>query len=39
MNNEYVLLGRSGLRISRFCLGTMTFGISPRSGGIMQPTA
>ncbi len=26
MNNEYVLLGRSGLRISRLCLGTMTFG-------------
>ncbi len=24
--SEYVLLGRSGLRISRFCLGTMTFG-------------
>ena len=23
---EYVLLGRSGLRVSRFCLGTMTFG-------------
>jgi len=26
MNNEYVLLGRRGLRISRLCLGTMTFG-------------
>lgn len=26
MPNEYVLLGRSGLRVSRFCLGTMTFG-------------
>src|SRR5437763_10883143 len=26
MNNEYTLLGRSGLRVSRFCLGTMTFG-------------
>jgi aryl-alcohol dehydrogenase-like predicted oxidoreductase len=26
MTNEYVLLGRSGLRVSRFCLGTMTFG-------------
>lgn len=26
MSNEYVLLGRSGLRVSRFCLGTMTFG-------------
>ena len=26
MNSEYVLLGRSGLRVSRFCLGTMTFG-------------
>lgn len=24
--NEYVLLGRSGLRVSRLCLGTMTFG-------------
>ena len=23
---DYVLLGRSGLRVSRFCLGTMTFG-------------
>jgi len=26
MTNDYVLLGRSGLRVSRFCLGTMTFG-------------
>lgn len=26
MSNEYVLLGRSGLRVSRLCLGTMTFG-------------
>src|SRR6266496_1893783 len=26
MLNDYVLLGRSGLRVSRFCLGTMTFG-------------
>ena len=26
MTSEYVLLGRSGLRVSRFCLGTMTFG-------------
>jgi len=26
MSTEYVLLGRSGLRVSRFCLGTMTFG-------------
>ena len=26
MTNQYVLLGRSGLRVSRFCLGTMTFG-------------
>jgi len=26
MISEYVLLGRSGLRVSRFCLGTMTFG-------------
>jgi len=26
MNTDYVLLGRSGLRVSRFCLGTMTFG-------------
>jgi aryl-alcohol dehydrogenase-like predicted oxidoreductase len=24
--NEYVTLGRSGLRVSRLCLGTMTFG-------------
>ena len=24
--NEYVLLGRSGLRVTRLCLGTMTFG-------------
>ncbi len=24
--NEYVLLGRSGLRVSPLCLGTMTFG-------------
>jgi aryl-alcohol dehydrogenase-like predicted oxidoreductase len=24
--NNYVLLGRSGLRVSRLCLGTMTFG-------------
>jgi len=24
--NSYVTLGRSGLRVSRFCLGTMTFG-------------
>jgi len=26
MNQEYALLGRSGLRVSRLCLGTMTFG-------------
>src|SRR6266536_2012415 len=26
MLNDYVVLGRSGLRVSRFCLGTMTFG-------------
>jgi aryl-alcohol dehydrogenase-like predicted oxidoreductase len=26
MISEYVLLGRSGLRVSRLCLGTMTFG-------------
>lgn len=26
MTSEYVLLGRSGLRVSRLCLGTMTFG-------------
>jgi aryl-alcohol dehydrogenase-like predicted oxidoreductase len=26
MNSDYVVLGRSGLRVSRFCLGTMTFG-------------
>ena len=24
--NEYTTLGRSGLRVSRLCLGTMTFG-------------
>jgi aryl-alcohol dehydrogenase-like predicted oxidoreductase len=24
--NEYRLLGRTGLRVSRLCLGTMTFG-------------
>ena len=24
--SDYVTLGRSGLRVSRFCLGTMTFG-------------
>src|SRR3989454_462278 len=24
--NEYVTLGHSGLRVSRFCLGAMTFG-------------
>jgi len=24
--NEYVTLGRSGLRVSPLCLGTMTFG-------------
>jgi aryl-alcohol dehydrogenase-like predicted oxidoreductase len=24
--NSYVILGRSGLRVSPFCLGTMTFG-------------
>ena len=24
--NHYVTLGRSGLRVSPFCLGTMTFG-------------
>ncbi|MBO0911502.1 MAG: aldo/keto reductase [Acidobacteria bacterium] len=27
MAGEYVLLGRSGLRVSRLCLGTMTFGM------------
>ncbi len=26
MISDYVVLGRSGLRVSRFCLGTMTFG-------------
>jgi aryl-alcohol dehydrogenase-like predicted oxidoreductase len=26
MANDYILLGKSGLRVSRFCLGTMTFG-------------
>ncbi len=26
MIGEYLVLGRSGLRVSRFCLGTMTFG-------------
>ena len=26
MMKDYVLLGRSGLRVSRLCLGTMTFG-------------
>jgi len=24
--NEYITLGRSGLRVSPLCLGTMTFG-------------
>ena len=24
--NDYVTLGRSGLRVSQLCLGTMTFG-------------
>ena len=24
--NHYITLGRSGLRVSPFCLGTMTFG-------------
>jgi len=30
-NNEYVTLGRTGLAVSPFCLGTMTFG-NPRWG-------
>jgi len=32
MNSEYYLLGKSGLRISRIALGTMTFG-TDRDGG------
>jgi aryl-alcohol dehydrogenase-like predicted oxidoreductase len=24
--NDYITLGRSGLRVSPFCLGAMTFG-------------
>ena len=32
--NEYVTLGRSGLIVSPFCLGTMTFG--NRSLGIAR---
>jgi hypothetical protein len=30
---EYAYLGRSGLKVSRICLGTMTFGITPGSSG------
>ena len=29
---EYVLLGNSGLKVSRLCLGTMTFGDTTRDG-------
>jgi aryl-alcohol dehydrogenase-like predicted oxidoreductase len=29
---EHVNLGRSGLRVSRLCLGMMTFGISDSRG-------
>lgn len=36
--NEYVLLGRTGLRVSRLCLGTMTFG-TEWGWGCDEPTA
>jgi aryl-alcohol dehydrogenase-like predicted oxidoreductase len=31
--DDYRLLGRSGLRVSPLCLGTMTFGVGPGSWG------
>ena len=31
--DDYRLLGRSGLRVSPLCLGTMTFGVAPGSWG------
>ena len=31
--DNYRLLGRSGLRVSPLCLGTMTFGVEPGAWG------
>lgn len=36
---HYRLLGRTGLKISELCLGTMTFGGGPTIGGLEQETA
>ena len=35
--NHYRLLGRSGLRVSPLCLGTMTFGEEWGWGGSNRP--
>ena len=39
---QHVKLGRTGLRVSRLCLGTMTFGLQcdvPRSNAILDAAA
>ena len=36
---QYRILGRTGLKVSELCLGTMTFGGGTTIGGIDQETA
>jgi aryl-alcohol dehydrogenase-like predicted oxidoreductase len=33
---RHVRLGRTGLPVSRLCLGTMTFGLQPVAGGFLS---
>ena len=35
--DDYRLLGRSGVRVSPLCLGTMTFGVEPGAWGSTEP--
>ena len=35
---SYVTVGRTGLRVSPLCLGTMTFGV-PQMGGVDEATS
>jgi aryl-alcohol dehydrogenase-like predicted oxidoreductase len=37
--DDYRLLGRSGVRVSPLCLGTMTFGVEPGAWGCTDPEA
>ncbi len=37
--DDYRLLGRSGVRVSPFCLGTMTFGVEPGAWGCTDDEA